>query len=251
MHISMATPSSDQCNNQNSNTMKTIRTAFFCLAAAATLIGAGESAAQESFVLSSTLPEMKFTGAQKAWDGRHYVRDVFCLLFPDPEKAESFTQSMYDDNTIYLSLAAYAGSTAMYVVTTAIEEGHTPGFEMANLTEIYRKQALAYPKQYAVMEADGSLGKSLAVTIRNPKETAKKQPFPLAFTIARRADAPLSSLSVHRLFVHDKYRIEVAGLQQFANSIGTEQGELVRNDLEVMVEKAAESLQSCTAKLHR
>ena len=59
----------------------------------------------------------------------------------------------------------------------------------------------------------------------------------------------MTSLSVHRLFVYNGNRIELAGLQYFNEPVKAEREMDAVLELAVLVEQAAESLQACTAKL--
>jgi len=93
------------------------------------------------------------------------------------------------------------------------------------------------------------LGPSLSLTVRNMKEGPKESPFPFSRSIAIRPDGLLTSVSVHRLFVHGRDRIEVVGLRYFKEPLGTDHEAEAVSALSAFVEDAADSLQACTANL--
>lgn len=220
------------------------------LAAALAALGATAASGQQSFQLSSKFFEARFPGnQQKAWNGQHRFGDVFCLQFPRVREAEAFAEAMYNHNTLYFSRAAYNDMTALYVVTSTIPAGRSAEVEIANLAAQNQKAAEAYPRNFSQAQASGALGPSLVLTIRNAREGGKEAPFPFVRSIDRRPEAPLASLSVHRLFVHGSDRIELAGLRYFKAPIGADDEAQAIAELAALVEQAADSLQSCTAKL--
>jgi hypothetical protein len=156
---------------------------------------------------------------------------------------------MYNNNTLYFSRVAYNDMTAIYVVASTVLAGRSVEVEIGNLAAGNKKGAEAYPRNFSQIQTNGMLGPTLALTVRNSKEGGKEAPFPFVRSIDPRADAPLTSLSVHRLFVHDRDRIEVAGLRYFKTPVSVEQEAQAVSELSALVEQAAESLQSCTAKL--
>ena len=93
------------------------------------------------------------------------------------------------------------------------------------------------------------LGQSLVLTLRNTSEGGKDNPFPFARPMNMSLDAPTSSFSVHRIFVRNRNRIELAGLRYFRTPLAPERETQAREELAAFVEWAADSLQSCTAKL--
>ncbi|HJV76671.1 MAG TPA: hypothetical protein VJ654_20825 [Noviherbaspirillum sp.] len=167
---------------------------------------------------------MTFSG-NKVWDGHH------------------------NNNAIYYSRAAYNDLTALYVVASMVPAGRSAEEELGNLASQNQRAVDAYPRNFSQGKATGELGPSLTLTVRNAKEGSKSAPFPLARSIDNRPNAPLTSLAVHRLFVHGRDRIELAGLRYFRSPVDVEQEAQATADLSAFVEQAAQSLQACTAKL--
>lgn len=226
--------------------MKTSLSLAVVLAAS---LGACAAHAQQSFQLSSKFFEARFSGNQKIWNGQHRFGNVLCLKFPRATEAEAFAEAMYNNNTLYFSRAAYRDMTALYVVASTIPAGRTADVEIANLAAQNNKAVEAHPAYFRQAQVDGLLGPSLVLTVRNMKEGPKESPFPYVRSIAIRPDGQLSSLSVHRLFVHGRDRIEVVGLRYFKEPIGPDHEAEAVAELTAFVEDAAESLQSCTANL--
>jgi hypothetical protein len=229
--------------------MKTSYFVSLIFASAIAAFGTSTAYAQQSFQLSSKFVEARFFGKQPFWNGQHHFVNVFFLTFPRANNAEALAEAMYNNNTLYFSRAAYNDMTAIYVVSSTVPAGRTVDVEIGNLAAQNQKAVEAYPINFSQRETSGVLGASLVLTVRNAKEGGKDAPFPLVRTIDLRSDAPLTSLSVHRLFVHEHDRIEVAGLRYFKVPISEDQEAQAVSELSALVEQAAESLQSCTAKL--
>lgn len=216
--------------------------------ALAALLHPAHALAQQSFQLSSKFMEATFSG-NKGWDGQHHFGKVLCLAFPRSGEVQAFAEAMYNNNGIYYSRAAYNDMTALYVVASMVPAGRSAEEELGNLASQNQRAVDAYPRNFSQGKATGELGPSLTLTVRNAKEGSKAAPFPLVRSIDNRPDAALTSLSVHRLFVHGRDRIEVAGLRYFRNAMDLEQEAQAAADLSAFVEQAAQSLQACTAKL--
>ncbi|GAB2180870.1 hypothetical protein DLREEDagrD3_10930 [Denitratisoma sp. agr-D3] len=212
------------------------------------ILGASNTLAQPAFQLSSKFYEVSFIQGN-VWKGQHRFGKVFCLTFPRSAEAESLAEALYNNNTLYFSRAAYKDQTALYVATSMVPVGRTAEVEIGNLAAQNQRNVDAYPANFAQRQLTGVLGPSLVLTIRNSTEGAKGSPFPFARSIANRPDGLLYSLSVHRLFVHGRDRIEVAGLRYFKTPLGPEGEADAVAELSNLVEAAADSLQSCTASL--
>lgn len=221
----------------------------FPLVLATGVLGTSAVFAQGSFQLSSKFLEATFIGAQQAWDGQHRFGNVFCLKFPRATEAQALAEAMYNNNTLYFSRAAYKDLTALYVVTSVVPAGRSVEAEIGNLAAQNQKFVDTHPRNFSQTQTNSAFGPSLVLTVRNAKEGGKDSPFPFVRSIDPRSDAPLASLSVHRLFVRERNRIEVAGLRYFNSPIGTENETQAVSDLAALVELAVQSLQSCTATL--
>ncbi|TDA69145.1 hypothetical protein E0765_01635 [Sulfuricurvum sp. IAE1] len=223
---------------------------FFTFAFVAIVaLGTPAVSAQQSFQLSSKFLEARFSGKQQVWDGQHHFGNVLCLKFPRANDAEALAEAMYNNNTLYFSRTAYNDMTALYVVASTIPAGRSAEVEIGNLAAQNQKNVDAYPEYFKLTQVPSLLGSSLVLTVRNSLEGPKELPFPFARSVANRPDGQLASLSVHRLFVHGQNRIEVAGLRYFKVPVNSEQEAEAVSALSALVEEAAESLQSCTAKL--
>ena len=224
------------------------RSSCIVFAAAIALLSTGAAYPQQSYQLSSKFMEAEFVG-KRFWDGQHRFEGVLCLTFPRVNDVKALAEAMYNSNTLYFSRAGYNELTALYVVASIVPAGRSVEVEIGNLAAQNQKSVEAYPRNFSQRRTTGALGPSLVLTVRNPKEGGKDAPFPFVRTVDPRADAPLASLSVHRLFVHERDRIELAGLRYFKAPLGAADEAQAVAELSALVEQAAESLQSCTAKL--
>jgi hypothetical protein len=156
---------------------------------------------------------------------------------------------MYNNNTLYFSRAAYKDLTALYVVASTVPPGRSVEVEIQNMASQNQRTVDAYPANFKQSRVMSLLGPSLVLVVRNAIEGPKESPFPFVRSVANRPDGQLASLSVHRLFVHDRDRIEVAGLRYFKVPIGSDGETEAISELSALVGAAADSLQSCTATL--
>lgn len=215
----------------------------------AAALGTLTANAQQLFQLSSKFLEAMFSGNQKVWDGQHRFGNVLCLKFPRATDAEALAEAMYNNNTLYFSRVVYKDMTALYVVASTIPAGRTVEVEIQNLAAQNQRNVDAHPDYFKQAQANGLLGTSLTLTVRNMKEGPKESPFPFARSFSIRPDGLLTSLSVHRLFVHGRDRIEVVGLRYFKEPLGPDHEPEAVSELSAFVEVAADSLQSCSANL--
>ncbi|WP_394756817.1 hypothetical protein [Rhodoferax sp.] len=229
--------------------MKIPHSFLLVFSAAMALVETSTVSAQQSFQLSSKFLEARFSGKQQLWNGQHRFGNVFCLTFPRANDADALAEAMYNNNTLYFSRAAFNDMTAIFVVASTVPAGRSVEVEIGNLSAQNQKGVEAYPRNFSQSQANGVLGPSLVLTVRNAKEGEKGQVFPFVRPVDTRADAPLMSLSVHRLFVHERDRIEVAGLRYFKVPVSADKEAQAVSELSALIEQAAESLQSCTTKL--
>jgi hypothetical protein len=213
-----------------------------------TILGATGASAQQSFQLSSKFYEASFIRGT-VWDGQHRFGNVFCLTFPRSTDAEARAEAMYNNNTLYFSRAAYKDLTALYVVASTVPAGRSVEVEIGNLAAQNQRNVDAHPAYFKQTQATGLLGPSLILMVRNSTEGPKESPFPFVRSVTSRPDGQLASLSVHRLFVHGRDRIEIAGLRYFKVPLGLDREAEAVAELSAFVEAAADSLQSCTANL--
>ena len=223
----------------------------FALASALLLtvfLSATGASAQQGFQLSSKFYEVEFVRGN-SWDGQHRFSNVFCLTFPRSTDAKAIAEAMYNNNSLYFSRASYSDMTALHVVTSTVPAGRSVEVEIGNLEAQNQKNVDTYPANFKQTRVMGLLGPSLTLMIRNSLEGAKEKPFPFMRSVGNRVDGQLGSLSVHRLFVRGSDRIEVAGLRYFKAPIGADGEAEAISELSALVESAADSMQSCTAKL--
>ena len=230
-------------------TTAAMRTQLSIAFALSAVLGTHAAHAQQAYQLSSDFFEARFSSNQKEWNGQHRFGNVLCLKFPRANDAEALAEAMYNNNSLYFSRAAYKDMTALYVVSSTVPAGRTVEVEIGNLAAQNQKSVEALPDYFKQTQVNGLLGPSLTLTVRNMKEGPKESPFPFARSIAIRPDGLLTSLSVHRLFVHGQDRIEVVGLRYFKEPVGPDQETKAVSVLSAFVEDAADSLQSCTANL--
>lgn len=158
---------------------------------------------QQPFQLSTKVFEVDFSRTTN-WQGKHAFQNVFCLNFPDSVNVKWLEYAMYNNNSLYHSRASYnyPDSTALYVATSMVPTGRSVETEIGNMEASNLRSVQAYPTIFKQHRANGALGSSLVLTVRNARDGDGKQSvFPFSRNFQNRTDGLLASLSVHRLFV--------------------------------------------------
>lgn len=208
--------------------------------------------AEPAYKLSSKFYEAKFDEGKSGWDGRHAFPKVYCLTFPEPASASSMGWGLYNNNAIFYTDLAYrrpSGHIALYVVSSTLPEGRTPEQDIEISYARNAEFARTLPTHVRLSERTGPLGRTFAYTIRNALEDLTQGPFPLGMSLNSSPDAPLKSLSAHRLFAAGGSRYEVAGLLYLDAPVGKTGEAAVIAELKDKVEAAAASLEQCTARM--
>lgn len=76
-------------------------------------------------------------------------------------------------------------------------------------------------------------------------------PFPLSRALFNIPDSVIQSMSVHRLFVWDGNRFEVAVLQYIPETTKLEKQQVIEEQLTKIADDLTASLQECTAHLSK
>lgn len=208
--------------------------------------------AAPGYKLSSKFYEVKFDSGKPWWKGEHHFLKVFCMQFPDPEQAISLRYGLYNNNAIFFSDVYYrmsSGQLALFVVTSTMPDGRTDAQEIEAQISQRQAFALSQPVHVRFSQHAGPLGVSIQYSIRNTYAEGKDGPFPLDVAMNSHPEAPLRSLSVHRLFVSGGHRIEVSGLQYLGAPVLKQDEDAAIAALASKVEAAAASMEQCTAQM--
>ncbi|MBS4097914.1 MAG: hypothetical protein KGZ83_13870 [Sulfuricella sp.] len=220
------------------------------------LIGGLASVAHsESYQLSGKSYEM--TWPTGGWNGGMSFPNVYCATAPFPEKAEWFTQAMFNRNTIYVGKIRYPNNLLLAVVFSSIPPGRSAEDDIAKLLATNREnqdRAKAASIVYEVSEFTTSFGPTLGLRLNNiESDTPGTGPFPLARRMLVPQDGALLSMSVHRLFARGPDRFEVAAMQIApkiaSDSTEKEKEKEMYDRLTAMVDTLTKSLQQCTEML--
>ncbi len=224
---------------------------FIAIAFATAAITAGTASAQ-SYQLSSKSYEM--TWPKSDWNGYMGFPKVYCAQAPSPERAQSFTQSMFNGNAIYVGKILYPDNILLAVVFSSLPTGRSAEDDTTKqLTDNKATQARANAASltYEVAELPSQFGSMIGVRINNiESDTPSTGPFPLAKKLIANSDGTLTSMSVHRLFAKGKERFEIAAMQMIPQASRKQATENeVRDRLNQMVEQLTASLQTCTGAM--
>ena len=183
------------------------------------------------------------------WDGRFQFSNVYCVRFPSPNTAFSFSEKLFNRDAIHLARAEYLDKLMANIVVSTIPRGRTTDEEVARLVEGERAAERTYSHSYNNLEFATQFGPTVGLRIKDVAPAGRDAPFPLVRPIYRPAKKPIESLSVHRLFVRGPDRFEVAVYQTAPQDAGDRTEAEMTERLTKLADNIVESLQSCTGKM--
>jgi hypothetical protein len=214
-------------------------------------LGLSSGAFGESYQLSTKTYNVAFP--KGTWKGDLLFPDVYCATAPSPEKAERFTQAMYNNNTLYRVAIEYPEKTLLAVAFSSIPMGRSADEDVATILTMRRMmqdQVKNMPVVLEVSELSTSFGKTVGLRMNNVKsDTQDVGPFPLGMQMFVPPDGALFSMSVHRIFARGAVRFEVAAMQIAPQPQTSSTEAEMKDRLSTMVETLTDSLQKCTGAL--
>lgn len=183
------------------------------------------------------------------WNGSHEFYDVYCVNFPSPEKSFGMDQSFYSNNAIHITSALYPDYLTISIVSSTLPKGRTETEEAKRLYETEVMAEKAYRTNYNIAQRQGAFGTVTGLRINNVLPKGKNGPFPLVRPLYNAKDGAVVSMSVHRLFVRGTNRFEIAALQAAPKGAGNRAEEILKANLEKVVDETLLSFEQCTSKL--
>lgn len=184
------------------------------------------------------------------WDGRHALPGVYCLRFPHPERAESFSQGLLNGGGISYARVVYADRLAAYVITSTLPDGRTAAEEIHSLQDIERHAAEATGGRYRVTLSSAGFGPVVELQLHDVVEQAPGGPFPLVRAQLSDVGRPPASVSAHRLFVRGPDRFEVAVLGGADSAPGDdEDATALRQKVTAFADGLLAAVQDCTGRM--
>jgi hypothetical protein len=205
---------------------------------------------QEKFTLAGQVDTTNFP--QGNWDGKASFPNVYCLSFPQPEKVKSFRKAYFNNRAVYLIDAFYSDELTATLAVSTIPNAQSPTDAIAKVRQNEQANATrvqAAGIRYTVTESATDFGPSVSVVIRNAAPGNSVGPFPLVRAFISNPQRPITTLSVHRLFVRGHDRFEIALFQPAPQppTESTEEEMVAR--LSGIADRMVESLQKCTASI--
>jgi len=202
----------------------------------------------QQYTLSGKAYEM--TWPNGGWDGKYAFPGVFCVAFPEPDKAKRMVTGMFNRNAIHLARTIYDQKIMAAIAVSVVPEGSDVEAEINKLTDMYRQGESVTGRSFGVERLTSGFGPTLGLKMKDIAPESRNGPFPLNIgTFYNPAKQPLESLSVHRVFVRGPDRIEVAVFQMAPQPAAeTTEAEMTRR-LTDMADKLVASLQSCTSAM--
>lgn len=187
------------------------------------------------------------TGSE--WHGRHALPGVYCLRFPHPERARSFSEGFLNGNAISFVRVSYADRLATYVVTSTLPPGRTADVEFQRLQDMQRHDAEAAGGRYRVALSGNGFGPVIELQLDGVVEETPAGPFQLVRAQLQRVEGRPVSRSAHRLFVRGPDRFEVAVLGAADATSAADDGMALAQKVTAFADELLATLQDCTAKI--
>lgn len=182
-----------------------------------------------------------------SWSGNHSFNDVYCLKFPEPEKAMVLMERFYVHNTVHLARVSCQGNMMINVVASTLPPGRTPEAEMKELADYLQQSEKVSGRSHHITREYGVFGTVLTTRINNLAPASQQAPYPLVHAFL--PDDTLESISVSRLFVRGADRFEIALYQLAPQNAGAVQEAAMVNRLQALADEALSSFEICTALL--
>ena len=187
--------------------------------------------------------------ATGSWKGEHTFSKVYCLTFPQPERALEKIELFYNKNAIHLTRVTYTGKLMANVVVSSMPQGRTIDAEIAKLIDVERRIEKAYKHDFNISQVASQFGPIIQSRIKDVAPAGKQAPFPLVRPIFKPAKPPIESMSIHRLFVLPPNRFEVAVFQSAPDNADANTEAEMEHRLAQLADKIVSSVNRCSKQL--
>ncbi len=181
------------------------------------------------------------------WKGKFGFPGVYCVTFPQAERAERLTTAMFNRNAINLTRVVYADRLAAAIAISTVPVGRSAEAEVARMAANEQMAEQAYRHSYHITQFATAFGPTIGLRINDVVPDGPGGPFPLVRALYNPARPPLESMSVHRLFVRGPDRFEVAVIQMAPRPASDATEAEMEQRLTAFADDLVRSLQSCTA----
>jgi hypothetical protein len=176
--------------------------------------------------------------------------NVYCLTFPGNGSLK-VREQMYSNNAVHLARVEYSEHLMANIVVSTLPKGRSREEEVERLLALERNAENAYMTDYHITITQSDFGKMIGLRINNVAPSGRSDPFPLVRPLLKREKEPLESMSVHRLFVGETDRFEVAVYKSAVQGNTSETELNLVNELTVLADDIVNSLQSCTLNIKK
>lgn len=191
----------------------------------------------------------KVSWPDNKWDGKHSFQKVYCATFPTPEKAEDLQSAMFNQNTINLSSVDYPEFIRAAIAVSTIPAGQTVEEEITRMVKNEKIAEAAAGIDFHITQFTTAFGPTIGMRINNMAPGSENGPFPLERALFNAPDSAIKSMSVHRWFIRNSDRFEVAILQYVPEGANAEKQKTMEKQLTIIADELTASLQQCTGKL--
>jgi hypothetical protein len=199
------------------------------------------------YEISSPVLSMEITGALERY---FFFSDVYCLTFPGSGSVK-VREQMYTNNAVHLARVEYSEHLMANIVVSTIPEGRSQEEEIGRIIALEKNAENAYKVDYHITTSKSDFGKMIGLRINNVAPRGRRDPFPLVRPLLKREKEPIVSMSVHRLFVGETDRFEVAVYKSVAQGNTSETELDLVNELTILADDIVNSLQSCTLMMKK
>jgi len=226
--------------------MKQILAIFIFLAA---IVSGGTSFCQQLDEYPLSRPIQQLNLPPGTWSGARFFSNVYCLKFPEPQKAFETVEIYYKNNAINLFRVTYEGRLMINIVASTLPQGRTAQEEIERLYSLEEFAETVYNHNYNITKDDGVFGPVIGIRIKNVAPAGSNAIFPLVRALYKKRGQPLRSMSAHRLFVRGPDRFEIAVFQMAPTKIGGDTEKLMIEKVTELADKTLSSFERCTSML--
>jgi hypothetical protein len=185
--------------------------------------------------------------AQRHWSGHLQFQDVYCVDFPDPERAVMRVTGVMNQGAVAMARVEYADGLLAYVVASTLPPGRSIAQEHAAQLALARDGHAKLDAGFEYDATDSAFGPVVARHLRNVAPERDRSLFPVELEFYD--SARTLTFAESRVFARGPDRFEVAALGFTGEDATVETEAGVHGTVAAVAERLQASLQRCTAGL--
>lgn len=184
---------------------------------------------------------------QRQWSGRLQFQDVYCVDFPDPERAVMRVTGVMNQGAVAMARVEYADGLLAYVVASTLPPGRSIAQEHAAQLAMAQDGHAKLDAGFEYDTADSAFGPVVARHLRNAAPQRDRSLFPVELEFYD--SARTLTFAESRVFARGPDRFEVAAMGFPGKDATADTEASVHGTVVAVAERLQASLQRCTAGL--